>query len=152
MSRSRLVLAAVIALTGLACARRVTPARDVEREILALEDQRRDAQRRGDWQTIQSLNAPDFSEIAGTGLIRTAAQNADDMRSGRLKFERVEYTERQVRLLGDAAVVTGLGHRTGSFDGTPFEQRFRYSRVYARRGGAWRVVFAQTTRLGEGAR
>ena len=139
------VVAALVAAN--ACVHSRAPAAGVEEEILALERQRRDAQLAGDWRTIQRLNAADFTEIGGTGLIRTAAQNADDMRSGRLRFDSVEYGEQQVRVLGEVAIVTGVGHRFGSFGGTRFEQRFRYSRTYARRGGEWRMVFAQTTPL-----
>ena len=146
------VTATIIALAALGCAHPPVLTTNVASQILELEQQRQQAQLRGDWQTIQRLNAPDFTEIAGTGMIRTAAQNAEDMRSGRLKFERVEYSDQQVRLYGNVAIVSGIGHRSGSFGGAPFEQRFRYSRVYARRDGDWRVVFAQTTRMEETAR
>jgi ketosteroid isomerase-like protein len=115
-------------------------------QILQLELQRQQAQLRGDWQAIQRLNAPEFFEIAGTELIRTGAQNAEDMRSGRLKFDKVDYTDQQVRLYGDVAIVTRTGYRSGAFNGHPFEQRFRYTRIYARKDASWRVVFAQNTR------
>jgi len=119
----------------------------VKTQILDLEHQRQQAQLRGDWQTIQGLNAPEFTEIAATGLIRTTQENAEDMRSGRLRFDHVDYTDQQVRLYGNVAIVTGVGHRSGSFAGTAFEQRFRYTRIYARQDAGWRVVFAQTTRI-----
>ena len=131
----------------LACAHHATKVDDVKTQILDLEHQRQQAQLRGDWQTIARLNAPDFSEIAGTGLIRTGAQNVEAMRSGVLKFDKVDYSDQEVRLYGSVAIVTGIGHRSGSFGGSAFEQRFRYTRIYARQEGGWRVVFAQTTRI-----
>jgi hypothetical protein len=131
----------------LACAHPAIKADDIKTQILDLEHQRQQAQLRGDWQTIARLNAPDFSEIAGTGLIRTGAQNSEAMRSGVLKFDKVDYSDQEVRVLGSVAIVTGIGHRLGSFGGSPFEQRFRYTRIYARQEGSWRAVFAQTTRI-----
>jgi hypothetical protein len=131
----------------LACAHPAVKADDVKTQIMNLEHQRQQAQLRGDWQTIARLNAPDFSEIGGTGLIRTGAQNAEAMRSGALKFEKVDYSDQRVKLYGGVAIVTGIGHRSGSFGGSAFEQRFRYTRIYARQDGSWRVVFAQTTRI-----
>jgi hypothetical protein len=141
------VLAAMVAFLSLSCAHPALTTGNVKSQILDLEYQRQQAQLRGDWETIQRLNAPEFTEIAGTGLIRTAAQNAEAMRSGVLKFDKVDYSDQQVRLYGDVAILTGVGHRSGSFAGAPFEQRFRYTRIYARQDGSWRVVFAQTTRI-----
>jgi len=137
----------ILLLAPLSCVHPVLTTDSLKTQILELEQQRQQAQLRGDWKTIQTLNAPEFSEIAGTGLIRTGAQNAEDMRSGRLKFDKVDYTEQEVRLYGDVAIVTGIGHRSGTFSGQPFEQRFRYSRIYARQDDGWKVVFAQNTRI-----
>src|SRR5438105_13576711 len=139
--------ATLLLVAPLACVHPVLTADTVKTPILDLEHQRQQAQLRGDWQTIARLNAPDFSEIAGTGLIRTAAQNAEAMRSGILKFDNVDYSEQEVRLYGGVAIVTGIGHRSGSFGGSAFEQRFRYTRIYARQESGWRAVFAQTTRI-----
>lgn len=141
------VLATIVSLVSLSCAHAALTTENAKSQILDLEYQRQQAQLRGDWQTIQRLNAPEFTEIAGTGLIRTAAQNAEDMRSGRLRFAQVDYTDQQVRLYGSVAIATGIGHRSGSFGGTAFEQRFRYTRIYARQDVGWKVVFAQTTRI-----
>jgi len=141
------VPATICLVAALACAHPVLTADNVKTQILDLEHQRQQAQLRGDWQTIERLNAPDFTEIAGTGLIRTGAQNAEAMRSGVLKFDKVDYSDQQVKLYGNVAIVTGIGHRSGSFGGSAFEQRFRYTRIYARQDAGWRVVFAQTTRI-----
>lgn len=134
-----------LALAG--CAHVSQSAAQTEREILHLEALRRDAQVRGDWQTIQQLNAPDFSEVAGNGGFRTGAENSDAMRTGRLKFTSVEFSEQRVRSHGDVAWITGVANRTGSFDGVPFNQYLRYTRIYVRQNGAWRAVFAQNTRI-----
>ena len=37
----------------------------------------------------------------------------------------------------------------GTFNGAPFEQRFRFTRIYVRQGSSWRAVHAQNTTLQE---
>lgn len=123
------------------------PAGDVASEILALEHQRQAAQLAGDWRMMARINAPEFTEIGANGAIRTAADNAQGMRSGAVKFTSVEYTDLHVHAYGDTAYVTGVGHRIGVANGAPFEQHFRFTRMYARGDGAWRAVFAQNTKI-----
>lgn len=110
-----------------------------------MEKQRREAQLQGDWKTIQKINDPDFTEIAGAGTIRTAAPNAEAMRSGLLKSDSVEYSDQQVLPYDNVAIVTGVARRSGSYNGKPFRNHARYSRTYLRRNGEWRAVFAQNT-------
>ena len=144
-------LVAAIALLSLTCGHAVAAGRGAESEILRLERARRDAQLRGDWQEIQKLNTPDFTEIAANGGLRTGAENSQAMRSGVLKFETVEYSDQQVRVYSDVAFVTGVATRTGAYDGKPFSQHFRYTRVYVRTEGMWRAAFAQNTRIEAGS-
>jgi hypothetical protein len=141
------VLAISLCAFAVGCLHPPPRAEDVRREILDLEGLREAAQLRGDWQAIQRLNAPDFIDIGGAGVIRTGPQNADAMRSGTLRFERVEHSDQEVRVYRGVAIVTGVSHRTGSYAGTPFDQRIRYTRVYVREHGIWRAALAQTTRL-----
>lgn len=137
--------ATLFAIAAVGCGRSAPSPDQIRRTILELEQQRREAQLHGNWKAIQQINAPDFTEIAGAGITRTAAQNAEAMRSGVLKFDSVEYSDRQVLPYDDVAIVTGVARRSGMYDGKPFRQQARYSRIYIRRNGGWRAVFAQNT-------
>lgn len=136
-------LVAALALSG--CAHQQQAG--VEHEILALEHQRQEAQLKGDWQAIQSLNAPDFAEVAADGSMRTGAQNSQAMRDGVLKFDQIEHSDQHVRVFGSTAFVTGVVRRTGSYAGKSFQHHLRYTRIYVRSSGSWRAVFAQNTRV-----
>jgi ketosteroid isomerase-like protein len=46
----------------------------------------------------------------------------------------------EVRLFGDAAVVTGRNHARGTQSGTPFDVRLRFTDVFLRRSGQWQAV------------
>lgn len=139
------IFATLFSIVMVGCGRSAPPPEQVRQEILDLEKQRREAQLQGDWKTIQRINAPDFTEIAGAGTIRTAAQNAEEMRSGVVKFDSVEYSDQLVLPYDNVAIVTGIARRSGSYNGKPFRRQARYSRIYIRRDGGWKAVFAQNT-------
>ena len=141
-----LLLALIAALPG--CSSR-NPKLDFRTEILGLEQRRQEAQLRGDWAAIQQMDAPDFIDIGANGVIRTGAENGEAMRSGKLKFDTVNFSEQQVRSYGDVAIVTGIARRTGSFDGTPFQHHIRYTRIYVHGPAGWKVVEAQNTLIEE---
>jgi ketosteroid isomerase-like protein len=52
-----------------------------------------------------------------------------------------------VRLFGDTALLSGRTRMTGRFDGKPFTSHYRYIDIYVKRGGTWRIVSVQITRL-----
>lgn len=47
---------------------------------------------------------------------------------------------RQVRFYGGAAVASGQYLQQGTYRGEAFTRRYHYTSVYARRGGAWKLV------------
>ena len=53
----------------------------------------------------------------------------------------------QVRLFGDAALLTGTTLLHGTWRGKPFSSHYRFTDTYVRRDGAWRVVQVQITAL-----
>jgi hypothetical protein len=61
-------------------------------------------------------------------------------RTGRMRFERYESSDVKIRVYGDAAVVTGRIQRTRVVGGERRADDWRFTKVYARRDGAWRVV------------
>ncbi len=65
--------------------------------------------------------------------------------SGQLRFEVIEPTEQRVRRYQATAVVTGRTRMSGRFGGTPFAALSRYTHVYVKQHGRWRLVAAQGT-------
>jgi ketosteroid isomerase-like protein len=63
--------------------------------------------------------------------------------SGQLRFEKVEPAEVRVRLYSETAIVTGRTQMSGQFGEEPFQVRSRYTHVYVRQDGSWRLVTAQ---------
>jgi len=61
-------------------------------------------------------------------------------RSGRMRFQRYETSDIKIRLYGDAAVVTGRLQRTRTINGKQMDDDWRFTKVYTRQSGQWRIV------------
>jgi len=115
-------------------------------EVLAAEDRFFRALLEGDGPGLGAVLTPDFllidvmtgSEIAAPALVQVVG-------AGQLRFESVERIDSRVRLCGDAAVVTGQTRMRGCFGDQPFGAHSRYTHVYVRAAGGWRLASAQGT-------
>lgn len=79
------------------------------------------------------------------GTVSTKQQDVGSIRSGELKFAGGTYDDAQVRVFGDAAVVTGRITVKGTYKGQDISGSYRYTDVFARRGGRWLCVASQST-------
>jgi len=61
-------------------------------------------------------------------------------RSGRMKFLHYASSDINIRLYGDAAVVTGRLQRTRTMNGQELSDDWRFTKVYTRHAQTWRVV------------
>jgi uncharacterized protein (TIGR02246 family) len=114
--------------------------------VLATDDQRMDALRRGDPLPLERIYADDYTLVTGTGQIRTKAAQLAELKSGQLRYLQIETVERQVRMYGDvailltrqrAAIVQGGQQITGGDE--------RVTRVYKNFDGQWRVIATHAT-------
>ena len=55
-----------------------------------------------------------------------------------------------IREYGDMAVVNGTSVQSGVTDGKPWGGRFRFTRVWVKRGGEWVLVSSHSSRVAEG--
>jgi ketosteroid isomerase-like protein len=69
------------------------------------------------------------------------------LESGQLKFEAIQPVESQVRLYGITAVITGRTQMSGRFGETAFTASSRYTHVFVKEQGQWRLVSAQGTQV-----
>ena len=115
---------------------------DADSEIRRLEDQWRRAQKANDAAAFEALLSPDLTFIGTSGTLRDRAGFMASRADSKLpRAESYEYSELRVRVFGDAAVVTGREATTGA--GVAFQGRFTH--VWVRQGGGWRLVAVQRT-------
>lgn len=96
---------------------------------------------------IEANMAEDFRQIDGAGNIESKSSFIADLLSPALQIDPYTVEDFEVRLYGDAALLSGRTRMTGRYDGKPFVAHYRYIDVYVRRDGAWKIVSVQISRL-----
>jgi len=71
------------------------------------------------------------------------------MKSGDVKLDAIDVDQEEVHVYGDVVVITGREHVRGSYKGHTFENTARYSRVWTRQGGAWKLVLFHETPISQ---
>jgi len=120
-----------------------------ERVLSDLESRRFEAMTKGDLAVLDGILADEMTYTHSTGQFETKQQFLDDLRSGKLKYEFIAPEDVLVRLYGTAAVVTGRARVQVRMQGQALGFQIRYTGVYAKRTGHWRLVAWQSTRLPE---
>ena len=112
------------------------------KEILRLEDRWRKAQHQNDKIAYDQLLSADLTFIGTSGSIRDKAGFIASRKDSWIpRAESYTYSEMTVRFYGSAAIVTGREATTGT--GVAFQGRFTH--VWAKRQGSWRLVAIQRT-------
>jgi uncharacterized protein (TIGR02246 family) len=115
-------------------------------EIEALEAELRAAQLGADVAALDRLIADDLLFTGPDGALATKGDDLAAYRDGVMRVASHEPQDLRVRRVGaDVAVVALRAHMTGSYAGAPFAGTARYTRVWARDGGRWRIVAGQVS-------
>jgi hypothetical protein len=137
------VLAAGVALAAIRSeARAQSSAPD---SVRAAEDKRKQALLSADTVLLSRLTALEFYEVNRIGLLRSRANNMQEIATGALKLNTITYDSLSVRIYGDVAILTGIADNTGEYRGMPFSGKIRYTRVFVRRDGRWQAIVMQHT-------
>ena len=96
--------------------------------------------------TIERLIAPDWSVTHIEGQRLTRSEVFRMMFEGDVsQAEPSTVDEVDVRIFGDAAVVTGRTHARGSLSGEPYDMQLRFTDVFVRRHEGWQAVASHAT-------
>jgi len=116
-------------------------------EVQALADQLDVATRTKDKAALERLIASDFVFVRGSGRIGDRADVVGTFTSPALTVKEVRNEERKLIDLGETVLVAAKVQLSGTEDGKAFVENFRSVDVWARRNGAWQVVYTQITLL-----
>jgi len=100
--------------------------------------------------SLDQILADDFVmiEVMG-GAEVTKPVFLEVLQSGQLKFDSIEARDSRVRLYQTTAVITGRTQMSGQSGGAPFSAASRYTHVYVKQQGDWRMVSAQGTPIAD---
>ena len=119
----------------------------MEAELLQADARRFEAMRTKDWAALDAALADDLTYVHSTARLETKDEHVANLKGGKPHYRGIAPRERKARVHGDTGVVTGVSEMHVERDGK--EQRFtvRYLAVYAKSGGAWRMIAWQSTKV-----
>ncbi len=118
-----------------------------QKQVEALERQWRVAALQGDVPAMDRLLSDDFIGITANGTVQTKAETLDSIRTHDVQFNRLDLSEMKASIHGDTAVVTSKAEVDMISGGQPVKGTFRYTRVYLRKAGVWKVINFEATRI-----
>ena len=144
MNRILVVTVLIVALDPLAVGQtkntRRTQTDRVVAQIRKLDQERIQAQIHADATALDRIYADDFIGIGPSGTVRTKPQVLADFTSHELTFQSITTDEVRIRVYGNTAVETGRTTTVGQDKGKVVPRDNRFTRVWVRRQGRWRLV------------
>ena len=122
-----------------------SPQSDARRAVLQLQEQSITAALKRDVPFFERALAENFVNITAGGNRQTKRQVLDDYRLGDLRVRNLEVDDLEVRVYGETAVLTGIAAIHGRLDEKNFRGQGRFTRIFTRTAGGWRIVSHQTT-------
>jgi ketosteroid isomerase-like protein len=121
--------------------------RDVVHTIQRLEAQWRLAQLKGDIATMASMLSNEYLGIYSDGTLATKAETIGAVKAGTLRFTEMDVSDVKIRVFGTTVVVVSKARVEGTKDGEPIDGNYRYTRVYHRINGVWKIVSFEASTL-----
>ena len=115
--------------------------------VIDLDRKRMTAMATKDVATLEALLADDLIYCHSSARLDTRRSLIDAMVSGATVYTGVEPSDVVAQDFGDTVVLTGIARIEVAVNGTPNAFAVRFTDVYAKRNGTWRMVTWQSTRL-----
>jgi ketosteroid isomerase-like protein len=120
---------------------------NVEQVLLQLERDWEQANAKNDTAALERILAPEFVSTDSDGRLTTRAEGFARRKSGAVKFTAFTQDDYKVRVIGDAAIVTGRSTIKGMRDGKDFSGQERWTDMFVLRSGRWQAVASHSSRI-----
>jgi ketosteroid isomerase-like protein len=114
--------------------------KDQTKELREVVEDWAAAEQRGDAASLEGALAEDFIGIGPRGFMLTKDQWLERHESGKLRYRSLGLDEVQVRLYGDAAVVTGRQSAEGKYEDFDLRDQFRATLVFVKQRERWMLA------------
>jgi uncharacterized protein (TIGR02246 family) len=142
-------LVGIFAVTLWAGAAAPLVAADAETELAGIERQRFAAMLAADVAALDRILAPDLTYTHSSSKLETKQEFIEAIKTGASKYKVIEPEDIRVRVYGSTAVLTGRCRFEVTSGGQELKPRVRFTDVYVKSDGAWRMVAWQSTRIAE---
>ena len=116
-------------------------------EAIRLDNERVAALLRGDIEPLKRIYHDDYTLVTEDGSIQSKSSRFEAIKSGSMKFEKIEIVERTPRVVGDSVIMLTREKLTIKRDGKPVGGDVRVTRVYQRIGGRWYLTASHATTI-----
>ena len=104
----------------------------------------------GDADKIANFLTDNYTLTNSKGEISTAADDIEDAKSGRVRYDVFENYDMKVRIYDDhTAVVTGKTKVKGNAQGKPIDIIVQFTDTFVKQSGRWRLAAGHVSRLKE---
>ncbi|HEV7356360.1 MAG TPA: nuclear transport factor 2 family protein [Steroidobacteraceae bacterium] len=107
------------------------------------------AQIKGDGAELKRLLADDYTLVNSRGSVENKAQLIADYTAPGYKLDPFVVMEPIEKVWTDGAVMGGLATLSGTDDGKHFEVTLRFADIWAKRHGAWQVIYTHVSKPGK---
>jgi len=119
----------------------------IHKQIEALEYEWRDAMVNNNVKVMDHLLADDYIGISANGTVETKPTELAQRKAGTIRIQSLNLSDLKVRVYGDTAVVTSKAELTGVNGQSDISGNYRYTRVYNKRLGQWKIVSFEASRI-----
>jgi ketosteroid isomerase-like protein len=141
-------LALVICLLAIPVSQSLVAQSTAEKDVLQFERDACKAFLDADPAALQRVLTDDFTLTLSNGNVSTRADEIEELRSGKVRYDVFENYDMIARLYGDsAAVVLGKTRVKGTSDGKPFDRVVQFTDTLIKRNGRWQVAAGHVSRL-----
>lgn len=116
-------------------------------ELTAIDATWNDLRLKPDVEGLDKLLVDDWLLTHSDGRVQTKAEYLAELKTRTRANQAIRNEDVRTRIYAETGVVTGTSVQSGVTNGQPFSGRFRFTRVWVRRDGAWRMVASHSSRL-----
>ena len=118
-----------------------------ERELTQLVKDLNAAIVKPDMAFLERVLDKDYSHYRPHGNVENRAQYLEDRKTGTVDFDSLVADDIKVRVYGDTAIVTYRSTARGKDQDGAIDEQRRWTRVFVRKNGQWKLVHAQGTTI-----
>ncbi len=103
--------------------------------------------------TVSKGNVAEAAKVFADDLVYTHSSGVKEnkteylakLKSGVQVYKSISFLDQKIKVWGDSALMTGTVRMTGATKGVPFDNTMFVTHVWAKQGGAWKMLAHQTT-------
>jgi ketosteroid isomerase-like protein len=121
----------------------------IETQIINLEERLAQAMLASDVNVLNELLAPEIIITSHLGELLGKQDDLAAHESGLIKIHELKPSQQRIQIHGEVAIVSVRVQLSGSYNGTPANGDFRFTRVWAVcASGTWQIVAAHIGMIG----